>query len=458
MKTFDLIVIGQGYAGLTAAKLASELGLSVAAIEATFPGGLVTNVNELDPWPEGEAHSGSDLTSTIAMANDAAGVVAVSSAVVAVSRADQGHWLVETEDGENYTAAKLIVASGAHFRKLGVPGEAELFGRGVSECADCDGPLYRGQEALVVGGGDSAFQEASILSRFASKVTILMRGDAPRARQGLVEAARENPKIVVRPNTQITEVLGDETGVTGVRLQDGEALACTGVFVFVGLEANTGFLPAEVGRDAAGGVITDDELMSSALGLYAVGAARGGFGGLLCHARADAECAVTAAARKGAAPNARPSDAPGIQADWSDDRALPELAEPSDSAAYPPEVVANLLTEGRLEAQVAAERGALRDLSLDEVVVHIGAPMGAVSGWVGSTFWQVWVEPGDPIGHVHVRIAGGPKHLWRLEGDFPRAQILDAAKDRAVALVKQTRQAQRSAAERRLSQLKAALA
>jgi thioredoxin reductase (NADPH) len=375
-----------------------------------------------------------------------------------VSRADQGHWLVETEDGEDYAAAKVIVASGAHFRKLGIPGETELFGRGVSECADCDGPLYRGLEAVVVGGGDSAFQEASILSRFASKVTILMRGDAPRARLGLVEAAKSNPKIFLRPNTQITEVLGDETGVTGVRLLGDEVLPCAGAFVFVGLEANSGFLPAEVGRDAAGGVVTDDQLMSSAPGLYVIGAARSGFGGLLSDARVDAERAVAAAARKDAAAAARRSVAPAIQAAWSDDQALPQLADFGDGAAYPPEVVENLRTEGRLEGQVAAERGALRDLSLDEVVVHIGAPVGAVSGWVGSTFWQVWVEPGDPVGHVHARCAGGPKQLWRLDGDLSRAQILDAAKDRAIALVKQTRQAQRSAAERRLSQLETALA
>jgi thioredoxin reductase (NADPH) len=458
MQSFDLIVIGQGYAGLTAANLAALKGLKVASIEATFPGGLVTNINELDPWPEGAEHSGSDLTSNVAMANDEAGVASVSSAVASLTH-EAGVWVARTEDDAVYGAPKVIVASGARFRKLGVPGEADFFGRGVSECADCDGPLYRGLEAVIVGGGDAAFQEAAALTKFADKVTIAMRGPAPRARPALVDAVIGNTKVVLQRDTQVTTIHGDQSGVTGVSLQPSggaeELLPCAGVFVFVGLQPNTDFLPPDLTHDAAGAVATDEDLQA-APGLWAIGAVRSGFGGLLSDARADAERAVAAALAATAAPPPPAAKAP-IDVTWDDNATAASAAASEDADKYPAEVIANLKSVGRLQAQISAERGIVNDLALDEVVVHVGAPLGAIDGWVGSTPWQVWIEPGALAGHVSARIGDAAKQGWRLSADLTAEQVLDAAKDRIIATILAERRQRRDAAQARVAKLEAAL-
>jgi thioredoxin reductase (NADPH) len=300
MERFDVIVIGQGYAGLTAAKIAVERGLRTANFEVECMGGLVLNINELDPPPPGEEHSGADLASNLLTNNLENGVVAVSEEVTAVERIDGGLWAVKTE-AETYVASDVVVASGGRQRKLGVPGEEEFFGRGVSGCADCDGPLFDGMETVIVGGGDSAFQEALALSQFASKVTLLMRGTAPRARPDLVERVAANAKIVQLANSRVMEIVGNsEKGVEGVRLEtagEGErTIACAGVFVFIGLEPNTRFLPPEISRDSSGGLITSDHCATALPGLWAVGAVRSGCGGLLTDAAADAERALAALA------------------------------------------------------------------------------------------------------------------------------------------------------------------
>lgn len=294
MQDFDVVVIGQGYAGLTAARLAAERGLKTANVEAIFAGGLVMSINELKPAPAGGEGGGGDLTSTLAMENMDRGIESVSSPVAAVERNGSG-WKVRTDEGVLATR-NVIVASGARLRKLGVPGEGEFFGRGVSECADCDGPMYAAAATVVVGGGDSAFQEALALVHFAGKVTIVMRGAAPRARADLVARVAAEPKIVLLPNTEVREIVGDASGVTGVRLASGDTLPCAGVFVFVGLDPAAHFLPAEVERDAVGAVVAGEDGRTGHDGLWAIGAVRAGFGGLLADAEADAERAVAALA------------------------------------------------------------------------------------------------------------------------------------------------------------------
>jgi thioredoxin reductase (NADPH) len=298
METFDVIVIGQGYAGLSAARLANQLGLRTANIESECMGGLVLNMNELDPAPPGDAHSGAEICSAMAMENMDAGVEQIADSVTAVERDGDAGWVVKTTS-EAYRSPNLIVASGAKLKKLGVPGEQELFGRGVSECADCDGPMYAGKPTVVVGAGDSAFQEALALCQFADKVTIVMRGEHPAARRDLVERVATEPKIELLPKARVAAILGDAaSGVTGVDItiegQGARTLPCEGVFVFIGLEPNAAFLPAEVARDASGAVVTTDGCRAGASGLWAIGAVRSGFGGLLTDAAADAEAVAAA--------------------------------------------------------------------------------------------------------------------------------------------------------------------
>jgi len=297
MDKFDAIIIGQGFAGLTAARLAAQRGLRTANFEGEITGGLIININELDPLPAGAEHSGAELASNIAMQNLDNGVESVSDAVTAISR-DGASWVVRTANGA-YQARHVVIASGARLRKLNVPGEEEFFGQGVSICADCDGPLFTDQETVVVGGGDSAYQEAVALAQYARKVTLLLRGDGPTARAELVARAVDNPKISLLAGTRVLAVLGEAgKGVTGVRVATaghGEhTLACTGVFVFVGLEPNGAFLPSEVQRDASGAVAVSSQGATNLPGLWAIGAVRAGFGGLLTDAATDAERVIAA--------------------------------------------------------------------------------------------------------------------------------------------------------------------
>jgi thioredoxin reductase (NADPH) len=298
MDYYDVAVIGQGYAGLIAARLAVQRGLRTANFEAEIMGGLIVNVNELDPVPEGAEHSGAELASNLAMSNMESGVVPVSDAVTGIERGEDGLWMLRTES-EVYAARHVVVASGARLRKLGVPGETEFFGKGVSECADCDGPLYQDMHVVVIGGGDSAFQEALTLCEFATKVTMMMRGDKPRARADLLLRAAGHPKLVQMTRTRVLAVMGTVgKGVEGLRIQtDGAAetlYPCSGVFVFIGLEPNAEFLPGDLSRDVDGALKTSAQGATSQAGLWAIGAVRSGFGGMLSDAAADAERTVAA--------------------------------------------------------------------------------------------------------------------------------------------------------------------
>lgn len=294
---FDAIIIGQGYAGLKAANLAAGNGLKVAAVEAMFPGGLVMNVNELHPGPEGESSCGPELTGGLAMENMDNGTHNVTDEVTEISRGFGGVWKVKT-GAETLEGKAVVIATGARLRKLGVPGEAELEGQGVSSCADCDGPLYQGKQTVIVGGGDAAFQEAIALAIYAGEVTILMRGDAPRARRDFVDAVAALSNVKLVPNATVEAILGSAgEGVTGVRISENSGsreLPCSAIFAFIGLEPVSQYLPADVARDALGAVETSTGLATNVPGLYAIGAVRSGFGGRLSDAAADAEAVVAA--------------------------------------------------------------------------------------------------------------------------------------------------------------------
>jgi thioredoxin reductase (NADPH) len=220
--------------------------------------------------------------------------------VTALERGEDGLWIVKT-DSEDYAARHVIIASGARLRKLDVPGEEEFEGQGVSECADCDGPMYKGMETVVVGGGDSAFQEALALAQYADKVTIIMRGAGPRARAYFRERAAAEPRIVQLTNTRILAIEGAPgKGVEAIRVESDDAgehaVPCAGVFIFIGLEPNTGFVPSEVSRDAEGALLTSDRCATALDGVWAIGAVRSGFGGMLTDADADVERAFAALA------------------------------------------------------------------------------------------------------------------------------------------------------------------
>jgi thioredoxin reductase (NADPH) len=292
----QVIVIGAGVAGLAAAAEAARCGMQTALFDDGLLGGLITNLGAVHGHPGLEATTGADLVNTM-LGEALAAEVDYQPGAVTELVAMGGHWNLP---GNNASAPRVILATGAALRTLGVPGEAQLTGRGVSQCAFCDGGLYRDRDVAVVGGGDSAFQEALHLAELCANVTMILRGGKPRARPTFVRQAADLGNMHFRWQTEVREIVGDQ-GVVSLRLhdQDGgeEILPVAAVFPFIGLVPRTALAPAVAKRDADGGLLVDAHMQTDQPGLYAIGAARAGHGGQLAHALADAKTAAQGAWR-----------------------------------------------------------------------------------------------------------------------------------------------------------------
>ena len=291
---YDVIVIGAGIAGLSAAKHALEAGLSTAIIESVMFGGLVTNINEL----QGAVQcSGADFATQLM--DDIAGLGAeILMTQVASVESNSDSFSVATEDGAQ-RARSVIVASGARLKPLGIAGEDRFEGRGVSHCADCDGPMFAGQDVTVVGGGDSALQEALILVKWCRQIHLLHRGDSFRANKELRDAVAANDRIAVHWHTAVEEIRGT-VGVESlsvVDLRDGSRreLVCKGIFPFIGLVPSSGFVPSGIARTGSGLLETNESLETTVKGVFAAGAVRSGYGGTLSDAISDGRIAATSA-------------------------------------------------------------------------------------------------------------------------------------------------------------------
>jgi len=297
--THRVIVIGAGIAGMAAATEASRCGLKTALFDDGMLGGLITNVGAVHGHPGAEGTTGAELVNTMLGEVMAAGADYLPGAVTELTR-EATHWRLP-----DATAPHVILATGAELRTLEVPGEAELAGRGVSQCAYCDGGLYRGQNVAVVGGGDAAFQEALHLTELCASVTMILRGQKPRARPVFVRAAADLKNLHFRWQTEVVEIIGTDGvdgGVAAARLHDhdgggAETLAIKAIFPFIGLAPRTGLVAA--GRDRSGGLVTDETLATDQPGLYAAGAVRAGHGGQIAHAIADGKTAAQAVWRAG---------------------------------------------------------------------------------------------------------------------------------------------------------------
>jgi len=294
----EVAVIGGGLAGLSAARHAARLGRLVTLFEGSaLFGGMVATVEEVDGLPVPGKFSGQDLA--VHLLEDAR-KAAVRIVQTGVARIELGARLgLEDDEGKSHRPEAIVIASGASLKELGVPREAEFLGHGLSRCATCDGAFFRGQDVVVVGGGDGAAQEALLLAKTSRRVIMVCRSPL-RARRDYVErlAARENVSFVW--DSEVTEILGDEA-VAGVRLRnvkDGTAsdLACSGLFPFIGATPNSGFAPASL-LAPSGHVKTDAALATADARVFAVGAVRATYGGNLVQAMAEGVGAAEAAAR-----------------------------------------------------------------------------------------------------------------------------------------------------------------
>jgi thioredoxin reductase (NADPH) len=278
---YDVIIVGSGPAGLTAALYTAREGLETLVIERGGIGGQAGVTERLDNFPGfPEGVTGSDFADRLRAQAERFGVEILSAQEAIEVGADEEYRCVKTADGKEYRCWAVLLALGSTYRRLGVPGEEDFIGAGVHFCATCDGAFYKGREVCVVGGGNSAGEESIFLTRWASKVTILTRGDHLSASKVVAGKVAEHPAIEVMYNIALVEFLGNgklstvviEDTKTGQRNEIHPA-AC---FVFIGLEPNTDLVQGLVETDPFGFITTGPDLQTSAPGFFAAGDVRSG--------------------------------------------------------------------------------------------------------------------------------------------------------------------------------------
>ena len=278
-QNYDIVIAGGGLAGLTAAGTAARLGRKTLVLTGDIIGGQLLSIEKIEGFPGfPDGVPGYDLAPMTQEEAASAGAEFAAAELMNLAP-DTGGWRLTTGEGE-FAARAVVLATGSSLRELDVPGEARLRGQGVSHCASCDAPLLRQKVAAVVGGGDSAMQEALTLAAHVAQVVILTHGAALHGQTSFRERVTQHPKITVRPNVEIQEILGDAK-VTGVRMRDmsGGAvsdLAADAVFVYTGLQPNTAFLDDRIKLGSGGGIPTDEWMRTELIGVSAAGTVRAG--------------------------------------------------------------------------------------------------------------------------------------------------------------------------------------
>jgi thioredoxin reductase (NADPH) len=291
---YDLVIVGGGLAGLTAGLYAARFGLRTCVLEQMAAGGQVLNVEKIENFPGfPEGIAGFDLGPIVQEQAEAAG--AEFSMDTAIGLQVDGERRVLRCESSEFVCRSIILAAGSAFRELGIPGEREYLGKGVSHCASCDAPFFVGKSVAVVGGGDSALDEAAVLAAQVGHVTIVHRGSAFSAQLVAIDRLAELPNVETRFNTEVAEILGNET-VSSLKFRDGDHLDVSGVFVFVGLEPNTLFLRDVLDLDSSGHIVVDAQLQTSVKGVFAAGDIRQGSARQLVSAAGDGASAAVFAA------------------------------------------------------------------------------------------------------------------------------------------------------------------
>src|SRR5574344_923156 len=275
-KTFDFIIIGAGPAGLAAAQYASRANVRTLLIDESIPGGQVLNIFNFENYPGlFPSVTGTQFVENAKQQALAFGATIIQTGVSSVDKI-RNDFILETRTG-SFSAPTLLLANGAEHRKLGVPGEKEFAGRGVSYCATCDGPFFKNKNIIVIGGGDSACDEASYLSTLSEHVTMIHRKSQFRAQKAVADRVLANPRITVKFNTTVKEIRGDNK-VTSVVLIDTVSgavseVAADGVFIFVGMIPRTSLFQTLL-VDEDGYIKTDENMHTVMEGLFAAGDVR----------------------------------------------------------------------------------------------------------------------------------------------------------------------------------------
>lgn len=300
-ETYDLIIVGGGPAGLTAGIYAMRAVLKTLLAEAGTCGGQVAISKHVENYPGMMDIIGFDLADKFVEHGRSYGLEIIQKRVAAIEPGLNFH-SVRFEEGATANAYAVMVATGGTTGKLNIPGEQEYFGTGVSYCATCDGFFFRGKDVVVVGGGDTAVEEALYLAKIARRVYIVHRRDSFRASKILQKRAVSEGKISILFNSIVTEIQGGGGVVSGVLLQDTQTgeqrvLAADGVFALIGLHPNNGLVPQGVEMTSAGYVVTDEKCETSIPGIFAVGDVRQKYARQIVLAAADGCTAALAAAR-----------------------------------------------------------------------------------------------------------------------------------------------------------------
>ena len=286
---FDVIVAGAGIAGLTAALTTARLGRKTMVLAGDVMGGQLLSIERVDGYPGfPEGVPGYDLCPMAQEQAMTAGAEFSQTNIEAITPDGDG-WKITTGEGD-MTARAVIIATGAALKHLGVPGETEFSGKGVSHCATCDGPLLKNKIAVVVGGGDSAMQEALTLSNFTSHTIILNSAPELTGQQSYKQLVEENSKIEVRNGATVEQIVGD-AAVSAVRV-GGEDVPANGVFVYIGLAPEAAFLSSHLTLDNTGAVPTDGAMRTKLKGICAAGMVRSGAAGRASASAGDGSVAA----------------------------------------------------------------------------------------------------------------------------------------------------------------------
>ncbi len=277
-KLYDLIIIGGGPAGLSAALYGARGNISTLVLEKGLPGGELNNTEEVENYPGIDSKKGPEIAEMMIEHAKRFGAEYMNLTTIYSVDLKAQPKVLKTEEGD-ILAKSVIIATGSEHRKLGVPGEKEYAGKGVSYCAVCDGAFFKNKHVVVVGGGNAAVEEGNFVTRYASKVTLIHRRDTLRAEKIVQKRALNNPKMNFIWDTAVESIEGDVMGVTKVKIknlktQEQSELACDGVFIYVGLEPNISLFKDQIKLDEGNRIITNEKLETNIPGVFAAGDVR----------------------------------------------------------------------------------------------------------------------------------------------------------------------------------------